>query len=466
MSGDGTTATVAAYVTGLRYADLPDEVIAKAKDVVLDGLGCSLACSRLPHGKMALEYARRQAGPPDATVIGAEFRTSAEQAALVNGILGHGDEIDGILELFGHANAVLVPTVLAVGERERASGRDLILALVAGYDIAGRIAKAGFSLEVLAPRNFQQGSTGGSLAAAAAAGALLGLGTRAMQAALGVAAEQACGLQSMRTETGHMNKSLHMGVGSRNGVAAAYLAQAGYGGVFGVLEPPYSVFEAFVPGEERPEELTRDLGVRFEILADTFKRYASGRPTHTAIATMHDIMAAEGLTAAELRGIEVRIPTLEQRLLSRSLTRNIDFEYNIAVAALDGEVTWEQYTPERQADPVLADLCSRVTTIGDPEFDAIKRANVGANPSQVVLRTWDGRSYSGRMVFPPGHPDNPLAPGELGEKFAYWATPVIGAAQADELAALVGRLDQVADVREVGDLLRVPASRLAEGAPA
>jgi len=96
VSGDGTTAKVAAYVTGLRYADLPDEVVAKAKDVVLDGLGCSLACSRLPHGRMALEYARRQAGPPDATVIGAEFRTSAEHAALVNGILGRVARTQGV----------------------------------------------------------------------------------------------------------------------------------------------------------------------------------------------------------------------------------------------------------------------------------------------------------------------------------------------------------------------------------
>jgi len=136
------------------------------------------------------------------------------------------------------------------------------------------------------------------------------------------------------------------------------------------------------------------------------------------------------------------------------------------ISALDGRVTWEQYTPERQADPVVADLCQRVTTIGDPEFDAIKRANMGANPSQVVLRTRDGRSYSGRMVFPPGHPANPLRPGELHEKFAYWAEPVVGGEQAAELAALVGRLERVEDVRAVGDLLRVPAVRPVEGAPA
>ena len=102
-------------------------------------------------------------------MLGTEFKTSVEHAALVNGILGHGDEIDEVLELFGHTSAVLVPAVLAVAEREHCSGEDLIVALVAGYDVASRLAIAGFSLDTLGPRNFQQASTAGSVASAAAA---------------------------------------------------------------------------------------------------------------------------------------------------------------------------------------------------------------------------------------------------------------------------------------------------------
>ena len=96
-----------------------------------------------------------------------------------------------------------------------------------------------------------------------------------MQAAFGLAAEQACGLQAMRTEDGHMNKSLHMGVGSRNGVAAAYLARCGYGGVFDVLDPPYSMFEALIPGAGRPEVLLEWLGTRFDILLTAIKYYSA-----------------------------------------------------------------------------------------------------------------------------------------------------------------------------------------------
>lgn len=451
----GITAAVARYVSELRYEDLPDAVVAYAREVVLDALGCQLACSQLPHAKIATQFAREHAGRADATVIGSDFKTSVEHAALVNGILGHGDEIDGILELFGHASAVLVPTVLAVGEREHASGRDVIVALVAGYDVAGRIAKAGFSLETLAPRNWQQGSTGGSVAAAAAASRLLGLDQSRTQAAFGVAAEQACGLQVMRTETGHMNKSLHMGVGSRNGVASAYMARAGYGGAFNVLDPPYSIFQAFIPDAAEPDELTRDLGERFEILSDTFKRYASGRPTHCAIAVMLALMSEHGLAAADIEHITVRIPSLERKLLSRALTLNINFEYNVAVAALDGRVSWDQYTQERQDDPVLRDLLQRVTSEGSPEFDAIKRANVGSNPAEVELLTRDGRTYRGRMLFPPGHPRNPFSRAELEDKFTYWSTQVIPREQATALREAVDGLQDIDDVNVIGDLLRV-----------
>jgi 2-methylcitrate dehydratase PrpD len=451
----GITKAVADHVSGLRYERLPAEVVCKAKDVVLDALGGQLACSTLDHGRMAIEFARRQAGRADATVVGTDFKTSVEHAALVNGIQGHGDEIDESLLGFGHASAVLVPTVLAACEREHADGRTMIVALVAGYDVAARIAMAGFNLDVLAPRNWQQGSTGGSLAAAMAAGKVLGLDAGGLRAALGIAAEQACGLQAMRTESGHMHKSLHMGVGARNGLTSAYLAQVGYGGVENILEPPYSVFEAFIPGAQQPEEMTIGLGERFDILSSRFKRYSAGSPTHSAIASMLGLMADEGLAPDDLSAIDVRIPSLEHDLLSKSLTLNINFEYIIAVAALDGRVTWDQYTEERQEDPVLRDLWRRVTARGDTEMDALKSAHVGARPAEVTLTTHDGRTFARRMDFPPGHPRNPLSAEELREKFDYWSTLVISKSRSAELAETIDGLERVDDINRLGDLLRV-----------
>lgn len=457
QSTAGITRELAVHVLELTYERLPAEVVRKAKDVVLDALGCQLACSTLPHGEIAIEYARRQAGRPDATVIGTDFKTGVEHAALVNGIHGHGDEIDEVLELFGHASAVLVPTVLAVGEREGSTGTDLIAALVAGYDVAGRLARAGMSLDVLGPRNFQQASSAGSLAAAASAGKLLKLDLRQMERALGLAAEQACGLQAMRTEDGHMNKSFHMGVGARNGVASAYLAQAGYGGVFDVLDPPYSLFEAFVPGAAQPGEVTRDLGIRFEILVTAIKRYSAGHPMNSAIEALLEIMDRAGLRAQDIDTIEVGVETLIKKMLSQSPTLNVNIEYVVAVAALDRDVTWEQYSEERQRDPALQDLLARTTSVGKAELDTEKAANPGARPSDVTIRTRDGRTFTHHVRYPPGHPRNPLRPEELAEKFMYWSTRVLSEDKAARLMATVMDIEAVEDINDLSELLLVRA---------
>lgn len=451
------TAALARHVRDLACDQLPSEAVARAKDVVLDALGGQLACSTLDLGQRAITFARRHAGRPESTVIGTDLKTSAEHAALVNGIFGHGDEIDETLAPFGHASAALVPTVLAVAERERSSGRDMIVALVAAYDVAGRLARAGFNSDVLAPRNFQQGSTAGSMAAAAGAGKLIALDQERLQLAFGLAAEQACGLQSMRTESGHMNKSLHFGIGARNGITAAYLAEAGYGGVYSVLDPPWSVFDAFVP-EPKPDELVAELGERYEISGTAFKSFASGRPTHAAIAALFKIMREHNIEADDIATILVRVPTLKHRLLSGALTLNINIEYVMAVAALDRQVGWDQYTVERQADPAVVDMWRRVTSEPDARLDQIQEENLGAFPAEVDVTTKDGRVLTDGMVFPPGHRKNPFTAVELEEKFMYWSTRVLSDDTAGRLLALVRNLDEVVDVNELGDLLRTGPS--------
>lgn len=391
-------------------------------------------------------------GPPHATVVGTDFKTGVEQAALANGIFAHGDEIDEPR----HRAAVLLPALLAAGERERVDGKTLITALVAGYDVATRLAKAGLNLDGLAPRNFQEGSVPGSVAAAAAVGRLLGMSPVEIQAAIGLGAEQACGLQSMRLESGHMNKSLHMGIGARNGLTAAYLARTGYGsGVLTVLEPPYSIFEAFVPDAWDGSQVTHELGTRFDILETGFKKYSAGRPIHAAIASLIEIVERERLEPDDMSSVVVRLPTVEHGLLSRSRTLNINIEYVIAVAAIDRMVTWDQYTDERRADPTLQALWRRVTSEADPELDAIKYSGIGARPAAIDVTTEDGRSFSQTMLFPPGHPENPMTAEELADKFSFWSQRVLTPERSEELRMKVDRLERLADVSVLGDALRV-----------
>ena len=379
------TQEVARYASEIRFDGIPESVVERTKDAILDSLAGQFACSTLEHCQRAQAFAKQHQGSEEASVVGTTFKTSVEHAAFVNGIQGHGDEMDDTLHVFGHASAFLVPAVLATAERENAHGQAVVAALVAGYDLAGRLGRAGFNLDVLTPRNFIKESTGGSLAAAAASGRVLGLGVEELQAALGIAAEQSSGIQAKKYEAAHMNKSLHMGIASRNGVTSAYLAKVGYGGVFDVLDSPNGVFEAFVGEKARKEELTRDLGHRFEILETGFKRYAAGRPMHSAIEALLTVMRREELSVDDLDEVEVRITTLEHTLLSGNPTHNVNLEYVVAVAALDGRVAWEQFDPERREDPTLRALLNRIVSSGSEELDAIKRDTFGSRPAEVLV---------------------------------------------------------------------------------
>jgi 2-methylcitrate dehydratase len=123
------------------------------------------------------------------------------------------------------------------------------------------------------------------------------------------------------------------------------------------------------------------------------------------------------------------------------------------VAALDRRMTWEQYTEQRRTDPVLRDLLSRVTSEASAELDDVKRANTGARPAEVTVRTDDGRTFTERVLFPPGHPRNPLSAEELEDKFMYWSTQVISHGQAKQLLSTVGELESVEDVNDLRELL-------------
>lgn len=451
------TQQVADYASTFPIDSIPDEVFERAKDVLLDALGGQLACTTLRHGRLAIDYAREHRGPEEASVLGADFKTSAEQAAFVNGIQGHGDELDEVLPLFGHASAVLVPGILAGAEREGVDGRTFLGALIVGYDIAGRLGRAGFNLEVLSPRNFTKETVAGPLAVAAGLARIVGLDARMTCAALGIAAEQSSGLQAKKFEAEHMNKSLHMGIAARNGVASAYLARHGYGGVFDIFDSPNNIFRAFADGQNDPTQLVEALGERFEILGTGFKRFVAGRPMHSAIDAMLEIVETERLTPGDIAQIEVQMTTLQHDLLTGNPTLNVNVEYVVAAAALRGRLTWDEFDDGLADDPELKELWGKVRSTGNAEMDEIRATQIGSSPARAVVTLADGSSFSKLVVFPPGTPQNPMTKQELEAKFMTYATKALPVARARHLAALIESIDGLEDMGELGDALRTEA---------
>ncbi len=452
MTVDGNfTERLAAYIANLKYEDLPVAVVQQAKKVILDGLGCQIACSLLENGRLIIRFGRTLGGKREASVPGSNYKTTVINAALVNGTLGHGDEIDETMEEVGHAAAVVVPAALACGERERASGKDMIAAVVAGYEMAGRLANAGLANSVLkgmsrvVPYTFE---------GAATASNMLKLGAGKTRTAFGLASCQAGGLWDIGSEARHMTKSFRHGAGARNGVTSALLAKMGYDGPQFVFDGDNNVLSACVGKNYDPAQLTRNLGQQFVIMGACFKLYAAGHPIHAPAYGLLKILAREGIAAVQIKSITVHQPEFEQKAVDNRDMPEVNIQYSLAVAAFDRQLTWDQYTPERMRDPKVLALKSRVRSIHDPKLDELKK-RTRARSAEVELETRDGRYFSETVDYPPGDPGNPISREDIEKKVIYYAAKVIGNEKSRGLVEAVNNLVAIPDLNQLGNLVRL-----------
>lgn len=452
MAQTAITKKLAEYLSNLKYDDLPPKVVQQAKKVILDALGCEVACASLENGKLIIQFGRALGGQAEATVFGSNYKTSAVNAALINGTLGHGDEIDESLEEVGHASAVIVPAALACGEKEGASGKDMITAVVAGYEMAGRLANAGLSMGAL-PISQSMALTN-SFWSAATACSILKLETTKARIALGLAACQSGGYFDLGSEAKHMAKSLMCGLGSRNGVTAALLAQTGYDGPQSVFDGDENVLRIFVGKNYNREELTRNLGKKFIIMDTCIKLYSAGHPIHAPADGLLKIMAREGISAQDIKSILVRQPEREQKIVDNRDMPDINIQYCLAVAAFDRQLTWDQYTPERVNNPQVLDLKRRIKTIHDPKLDERKKTTK-AHSAEVELETKDGRKFSERADYPPGDPGNPATLEDIEKKVMHYTPRVLGQRKTKKLIETVKNLESVANLNELGQLLHI-----------
>ncbi|MBM2825156.1 MAG: hypothetical protein HW402_820 [Dehalococcoidales bacterium] len=387
------TQRLAEYVSTLRYGDLPADVVKQAKKVILDALGCQVACSMLENGRLIIEFGQSVGGQAEASVLGSNYKTSAVNAALVNGTLGHGDEIDESLEDVGHTSSVIIPAALACGEKTGASGKDMITAVVAGYDMAGRLSNAGVP-NISGMSEFWGAAVGCNI---------MKLKASETRIAFGLAALHSGSFFDLGSEAKHMAKSLMKGLSCRNGVTAALLAKMGYDGPKSVFDGDNNVLSDNVGENYNQEELIKDLGKKFTIMNTCLKLYSAGHPIHAPAYGLLKILTREGIKAEDIRLITARQPEREKQIVDNRAMPDITIQYCLAVAAFDHQLTWDQYTPERVQDPKVLNLKSRVTSVHDPKLDERKKITK-AHSAEVDVETNDGRKFTERVDYPPGDP--------------------------------------------------------------
>lgn len=454
----GASRTLAEFSSRIEYDDLPAEVIERMKLSVLDSLGCVLHGNSLPWTGRVLDMVRIEGGMTVASVFGSNVRTSISQAVLVNATGGHAFELDDIhKESIVHPGSIAVPVALALSEgRQPVSGRELVAAIVAGYEIGTRVGNA--ATMSLFYRGFHPQGSSGVFVAAATAARSLRLDAERTQHALGIVGSQAGGL--MAAQEGAMVKRLHSGRAAQSGVYAALLAERGFTGISDVLEAGYGGFLSTYSGEANPRRLTDGLGSEWEAGKIGYKPHACVTSIHTALDALAAMMHEHNLAADDITSLDIGLSNMTYvhcawEYKAQGVTAaQMNVYYGLAVIAVDGVAFVEQYRPERLRDERLLDFIGRVTARVDPEIDAM--GPPFRHAARVTLLTRDGRTLRHEILNRRGSPENPLGREDIEYKFRQVTASVLRHQDAERLIQLVARLERLEDLGELISILGMP----------
>lgn len=449
---DGATATdltrqLAERAAAMTEAALPDEARALTRQCLLDYLGVGLAGADDPLVHILLDEMVEAGGAPQASLIGHGDRLPAPAAALINGAAAHALDYDDVnLAMPGHPSVAIFPGLLALAEREGASGSEVVTAFVAGYETACRIGAA------LQPGHYNLGfhatGTVGCFGAAAACARLLGLDAERTAMALGIAGTQAAGLKS---QFGTMCKPFHAGKASQNGLMAALLARRGFTSRPDIVECVQGFALTHGP-DFAPEAALATPERGLYILANLFKYHAACYLTHAPIECARQIRDAHALRPEAVGRITLRLDGSCDRVCnipapSDALESKFSLRQTVAMA-LSGVDTarLSAYSAENANDPALVGLRERIAI----DF----QQGWPQSLAELDIETTQGARFAARHDSGIPAPDIAAQGKRLEAKFFALAEPSIGAARARELCAMVGGLDTLA---EIGALARLAA---------
>ncbi len=441
---------LAELVAGIEDDEIPDDARAAARRQALDCTGVMLASAAQEPGRILADLAGDLAGAGQARVVGRGVATSTVQAAFTNGSLAHLIDFDD--RGFSHPTACLWPVALAVGEHLDASGRQLVGALVLGYEVFERLAASGRPYEpVLRSRGYHPTSIYGAPAAAAVAGRLMGLDVDQMIVAFGIAAAGSCGLSQ---QFGTWAKGVNAGNAARAGITASLLAERGFWGDERGISGDYGLFSA-VHGQGNFDfgGVAEELGDRWSIVDPglALKPYPACTSTLRAVDAMVAISSKDSYRAGDV--VELRLDvhpdvfhTLRFRSPERGFRGKFSLDYTVASVALDGDLTIESFSDEAASRPEFRDMLARVNLVEHPDWDMAQRRRM---PLTVTMR--DGTVHEESVTHHRGSPEWPLTDEQVDSKFRTCATLSLDAGQVDAALAALHGMDAAPSVRGLVD---------------
>ena len=408
----------------------PEPVRASVRQRILDIVGLQAAALPLDTSAAASSFVINQGGAGQANVVGRGTLVPAPWAAFVNGVLAHSlDYDDTHLPSVLHPSATVVPATLAAAQLSNADGSAVLDAAAAGIETVVRIGMVGYDRGARSSVFFEHGqhatSICGTLGAATAAAALLGLGSEGVVNAIGVAASMASGIIE-GNRTGGTVKRLHCGWAAQVGVTAAMLVDQGFTGPPTALEGRFGLFEAFLHDEGDQTAITEGLGEIWAVPGIFFKPYPANHFTHTALDAATRLRE-DGLRPQDVESIELGVASATVRTIGEPLKTKQQPEtgyqaqfsgpYLVALGLCGGHglgAGLEDFTDELARDPERRKLMGRVQVVPDAACDAVFPDQF---PAVLRVRTHDGRTLEERVEVNRGGPKDPLTDAELLTKF-------------------------------------------------
>src|SRR5690242_19477867 len=442
---------LAQYIARAPKSPLPAAVAEKTKHHVLDTIAAMVSGSRLPPGKKVISFIRTRGGVKEASVVATGIVTSAENAALANGMLAHADETDDShAPSLTHPGCGIVPAALAMAEREGTGGEAFLRAVALGYDVGCRLT---MSLDAYQFREdgHSTHSFGPMFGAAAASAALARLSERQVRHCLSFTAQQASGISCWMRDEEHIEKAFDFGgMPARNGVAAAAMVAHGFTGLEDVLSGERNFFVAYGRSPD-PEELARELGERYEVTRTDIKRWTVGSPIQAPLDSLLELIRAHRVRAGEVERLVVRVAHLGANTTDNRTMPDICMQHLCAVMLVDGTVSFRSAHDEaRMRDARVLEVRRRVELQGD---DGLTRA-MPRREGVVEIRLKDGRELRHHTRAVRGTPGNPMTRAEVEAKSLDLTAPVIGRGRAEKLCAAIRGIEKIRDVRSLRPLLR------------
>ncbi len=431
---------------------LPDEVIEKTQQHILDTLAAMISGSELTPGRAALQFIAAYGGKEVATVAASKIVCGPIEAALANGVLAHADETDDShAPSQSHPGCAVVPAALAAGERFGISGTHFLRAVALGYDIGPRFTMTLGGQQFEAESHWSTHSISPLFGAAAAAGCAASLNAAQMRFLLGYTAHQSSGLGAWNRDTEHIQKAFHFGgMTARSGVTSALIVQAGWTGVEDILSGKDNFFQAYNPHAD-PAGLAEKLGERFEILRTNIKKWPVGSPIQAALDALEMLRKQRPFHSNEVQQVSVRLATDEAAIVNNREIPDICLQHMAAVMLMDKTVTFSSaHDKGRMKDAATLREREKVKLIPDEELERLMPLRVAI----VELQLTDGTHLTQRVDNVRGTPPNPMTREEIVAKGRDLMAPILGTAQCAKLVEKLLDLEQVKDIRELRPLLQ------------